>query len=140
MRKWLSSWQLWYASSPGNGLDRLREGRPLDAAVHEIWARKSSPGPWLLEVLIDESQGDDWSYRRDSRVRLPVSQIGESKDDIPLLSPEIVLLYKSKAPRERDDQDLANMLPSLAESRRAWLRKAISTAHPTSPWVVKLNA
>ena len=47
------------------------------------------------------------------------------RDGIPFLAPEIVLLYKSKAPRPTDEADVRMALPALTTEQREWLRLAI---------------
>jgi alpha-D-ribose 1-methylphosphonate 5-triphosphate synthase subunit PhnH len=45
-----------------------------------------------------------------------------------------VLLYKSKAPRPKDEADLALALPRLDNEARVWLAEAIARFEPASPW------
>jgi hypothetical protein len=48
----------------------------------------------------------------------------------PFLAPEIVLLYKSKAPRPTDEADFRVALPALTTEQRDWLRLAIAEMRP----------
>ena len=57
---------------------------------------------------------------------------------IPVLAPEIVLLYKAKAPRPKDETDFRNALAAMSPNARRWLRRALETAHPGHPWVAAL--
>jgi hypothetical protein len=59
---------------------------------------------------------------------------------IPVLAPEIVLLYKAQLPREHDEADLRAALPKLALDRRRWLTHAVRVAHPHSPFLPILEA
>jgi len=79
-------------------------GERLELPLHNLWARRTE-GPWELELLLMESNGHEWRFRRDERVTLPLAQVGMERDGIPHLAPEIPLLYKAKEPRPSDEAD-----------------------------------
>jgi hypothetical protein len=122
----------------------------VDAAppVHELHARRYSGAGvdpsalGQLEVLLNETEGGLWVYRRDGRITLPLMQLGGvSAEGIPYLAPEVVLLYKagsSAGLRPVDEQDFAAALPQLTIAQRNWLRAALDTAHPGHPWAQRL--
>jgi hypothetical protein len=55
-----------------------------------------------------------------------------------VIAPDIVLLFKAKAPREQDVADLVMMRAFLRRTQVSWLRSAIGTAHPRSPFLERL--
>ena len=115
-----------------------REGEELEPPIHEIHAR--SPGGEILEILLNEAAGDLWRFRRNLDVARPLLELGlRSADGIPFLAPEVVLLYKAKAPRPCDEQDLAAVLPRLDIGRRGWLLRALEACHPGHPWIARLR-
>ncbi len=70
---------------------------PLDPAVHDVWCRPHKTAPWALQLMIADTDGEEWLFRRDRRIRRPLAGIGRhSADGIPYLAPEIQLLYKSR--------------------------------------------
>jgi hypothetical protein len=71
-------------------------------------------------------------------VTRPLAEPG-TQAGVPVLQPEIALLYKRQRPRRRDTRDLAVALPRLDPRARAWLAAAIATAHPDSPWLARLQ-
>ncbi len=104
-------------------------------AHRQTWAREPG-GPWRLDIIREHWDGDDWLYRRDDRIRRPAaSTLAETSDAIPFLQPDIVLLFKAKAPRAKDDADLAAVLPHLDAERRRWLVDALLLVHPGHPWI-----
>ena len=106
---------------------------------HQTWVREPATGRWLLDVFREPSDGDTWIYRRDDRIRLPYSDVIERTDDgIPYARPEIVLLFKAKRVRPKDEADLAAVLPSLEPTRRRWLAEALDLVHPEHPWLERL--
>jgi hypothetical protein len=112
----------------------------LRAPVHEVHASPPTGGP-ALELLLNERDGDDWVYRRDPRVRRPLSRaMQRGPSGVPLLAPEVVLLYKSKAPRAADEHDLAVARGLLDAESRAWLRGALALTAPGHGWTERLAA
>jgi hypothetical protein len=129
-------WSFAVAVPPaGGGMVRPWEnGERLNSPVHEVHAERATGE--RTEFLLQEASGDQWVYRRDARIRMPLSEIGgPSEHDIPAFAPEIALLYKAKATSARDLADLIAGLPALTSDRLTWLRGAIELAHPGSPFL-----
>lgn len=102
---------------------------------HQTWARERATGAWRFDVFREPRDGDTWICRRDARIRRPYAQLIErDRDGIPYLAPEIVLLFKAKAARDKDHSDLRAALPLLGADRRAWLCDALDLVHPGHAW------
>ena len=114
-------------------------GDRLELPLHGLWGRADAAGPWEIEFLLMESDGERWLFRRDPRTTLPLADAGLRREGVPYLVPEIPLLYKSKEPRDRDETDFAAVLPQLTPDRRAWLRAAIASQDPSHPWLAALD-
>jgi len=111
----------------------------LHPPIHELHTKPPQGDMEHLEILLDRSAGDDWVYRRDERVRLPLKRaIRFNSAGIPYLAPEIVLLYKSKNPRERDEADFTATAPKLDAVARTWLADALALVSPDHPWLERL--
>ena len=137
IRRHLAGWEF-DKVVPGVGAPRRqpwREGERLEPPIHELHARRPEGEPRELEILLNESDGDDWRFRRDLRVSRPLSEKGLSVAGVPVLAPEIVLLYKAKAPRPRDERDFRNASQRLSPEQRRWLRAALDTVHPGHTWI-----
>ncbi len=137
MQVFLHSWELHCADPPGH-LRPWRTGEVLAEPIHDVWARSHASGPWRFQLLLNPADGDEWVYRRDPRIRLPVDEIVWRRDGIPYLVPEIQLLFKSKTTRPRDEQDFADAVPSLDSRQREWLAEAISLTSSDHPWLRRL--
>jgi hypothetical protein len=138
VRAALPGWH--FEAAVGGTLVPWAPGVRLDLPVHEVHARPpaGAPGP-ALEFLLNERVGADWVYRRDPGVRLPLARaIREAPGGVRVLAPEVVLLYKSKAPRATDEQDFRAARPLLDAEGRAWLRAALQRAAPGHPWAAAL--
>ncbi len=112
----------------------------LELPVHEVHAQPcEGVAGRPLELLLNEREGADWVYRRDPAVRLPlVRALREVQGGVRVLAPEVVLLYKSKAPRPVDEADFRSARPLLDAEARTWLRAALLRGAPGHPWVTAL--
>ena len=112
------------------------DGEDLDPRIHDIWCRPGPGEPWRVQLMVADSDGDDWLYRRDPRLRRSVSSIGCWSDDgLPYIAPEIQLLYKAKRPtRDKDERDFIRVAAHLGPARRQWLRAALALVQPGHPW------
>jgi hypothetical protein len=136
MRRHLAGWT--FEKVVSGVREPWREGERLEPPIHEIHA--SSPGGESLEILLNEAAGDVWRFRRNPAVTRPLSEVGlRAKDGVLFLAPEIVLLYKAKVRRTRDERDFEGVLPAMDGGRRAWLAGAIAASHPAHPWIARLR-
>lgn len=94
----------------------------------------------LLEVLVAEVRGGDLIYRRDERVRMPLSDYARlAPGGIPYGAPAWELLFKSRASRQKDERDLLRVLPRLSARERWWFAGALSTTSPGHPWLTVIG-
>jgi hypothetical protein len=117
---------------------------PLDSAAFDVmtqtWVRAPGHGVYRLDIFREPHDGDTWICRRDESIRLPYDQIiVTSPAGIPYLVPEIVLLFKAKQIRPKDQADFSGVLPLLTPARRAWLAAALARVHPGHPWISELR-
>ena len=111
------------------------------AATHQTWFRDRATGTWRLDVFREPSDGDTWICRRDDRLRMPYAKLIEhTAQGIPYGRPEVVLLYKAKHTRAKDDADFAATLPRLDRARRGWLADALERVHPSHRWLGDLTS
>lgn len=52
--------------------------------------------------------------------------------------PEIVLVYKVRLRRPKDEPDFDATLPLLSAERRAWLRDTLARTAPGHHWITRL--
>jgi len=133
-------WELYYAT-PDHRLLPYRSDRWLELPLHGVWVRPASDSPWLCEFLLNEHEGQQWVYRRNPAVRKPLAEVGvmSSAGGVPILVPEIVLLYKAHDLTEKDEADFRSALPHLTPSRKAWLLEALDETTPDHPWARRMR-
>ena len=132
----------WDVQIAHNGeLIPLRPGEAITKPEHhELWARETPDGPWRLELLLEESEGSRWSYRRNDRVGLNVADLGRRDAyGIQFIRPEVMLLYKSKSPRPVDETDFLYALPRLDVAQRGWLAGALFMVDAKHRWLERLK-
>jgi hypothetical protein len=77
-------------------------------------------------------------YRRDHRIRRPLNEAFFVACGIPSLAPELVLLFKSKAPASKDDGDFEAVRRHLSNEQRSWLAQTLEVVAPDHRWTVML--
>jgi len=113
------------------------DGERLDPPVHEVQAASETGA--RIEFLFNESSGARWRFRRNPAIRRRLDRIGiRTPAGIPFLVPEIVLLFKAKAPTAKDRHDFDLVQPRLMAEPRRWLKDALETCHPGHPWIARL--
>lgn len=114
----------------------------LDLPVHIIWCRNLHASPDFTEFLLDDAVDGYFIYRRDRSITFPAEKmILRSLAGVPILAPEIALLYKSGKPEEDPStvSDFENVLPSLSLPSRHWLAAALRKINPEHIWLKKLE-
>jgi hypothetical protein len=84
----------------------------LAGESHQTWAYERTARVWRFDVFREPHDGDTWICRRNTSIRLPYPEVYEvSADGIPYLKPEICLLFKAKAVRDKDRADFMQRCP-----------------------------
>ena len=109
------------------------------AAHRQTWIRDPTSERWRLDVVREPWEGDVWIYRPDPRIRLQAPQlVSFTPDGIPFARPEVVLLFKARQARAKDEADFRELLPLLDDERRRWLAGALELTEPGHRWLADL--
>ena len=125
----------------GVGTGRIWENAAPEvlAATHQTWLRDPATGDYLLDVFREPHDGDTWICRRDETIRFPYRDIiHHTQDGIPYLAPELVLLFKAKHARPKDQADFDGTVPHLTSPQRETLAELLAHVHPGHPWLADL--
>jgi hypothetical protein len=91
------------------------------------------------QFFLNDAEGGIWSCRRDARVTLAVRQLAAlTPSGIPIVAPEVQLLYKARHTGDKDEHDFRLVSGSLRGTRRTWLREALELIHPGHRWLEEL--
>jgi len=139
VRSCLQAWDVHAVDPPGT-LRPWPIGEVLPPSVHDIWCRRKPSAPWSFQLMVDDVDGNEWLFRRDNRIRRPVTTLfgRASRPGLPVLAPEVQLLYKSGSLREKDADDFDSTLPHMAVDERNWLRDALLATSPDHDWIARL--
>jgi hypothetical protein len=133
VREWLDGFHLWEAHQ---GLRPLLPGEQLRDGREQLWVRRDSYSPWLMDVLLTPRDGAEWLCKRDHRVRLPLGEVARpGPDGVPYQRPEVTLLLKAKHAREKDVGDLDAVWPRLDPGARVWFRESLALVEPGHVWL-----
>jgi len=111
----------------------------LTLPVHEIHARASHDPALAMEILLNERDEHQWLFRRNQTIRMPLERaIVRSDSGMPVLCPAIVLLFKAKLRRAKDEMDFEAARPALDRDNRVWLAAALRACHPGHAWLDRL--
>jgi hypothetical protein len=140
VQQWLAGWQLFAADPPGT-LRPWQASEWLPIGIHDIWGYPGGATAWQLQIMLLESEGDEWVSRRHPALRGPRDALLVAYHGLPCLRIEVQLCYKAKGLRPKDEQDFAACLPHLDAEARSWLASALALLHPDGhPWRERLAA
>jgi len=136
LHRHLPGWLLYAADGD---VTLWKEGTSFPDNVHDIWCRR--PGHrWEFQLMVVEFNDREWMFRRDDRIRGPRDSMIEWADGLPILAPEIQILYKSKLPnRPKDKRDFRHVLPHLTTGKRQWLAACLILLYGEHPWLPMLD-
>jgi Aminoglycoside-2''-adenylyltransferase len=124
---------LWSAGS--GGLRPVDDEFPEPAAdADQIWLRAHALSPWRADVLLNPDDHGRWVSRRDPSFTAPLQEVTWQRDGVRYLRPEIVLAFKAKHARSKDERDFAVTLPLLDDSARNWLADYLARMEPDHRW------
>jgi hypothetical protein len=111
----------------------------LELPIHEIHCFKETAEPQSLEVLLNETDGDKWLFRRNKKVTKPLSEFYLTSNlGMKFLRPEVALLYKSKNPQLKDEHDFKAVVEYLDIESKQWLKNALTVCYSEHHWLQRL--
>ncbi|GAB3755468.1 nucleotidyltransferase domain-containing protein [Microlunatus parietis] len=128
-------WDLWNVA--GGDMRPLTDRTPdvFDDAS-QIWVRENGDAPWVLDVPMTPGHGEQWTNKFIPGHTAPLEAVTWIADDkIRYLNPEIVLLFKARKRRRKDDRDFEVTWPLLGQEKQDWLREMIRGFDADHPWI-----
>jgi len=140
VQSYLSSWDLHKSQQPGLKPWPIGEfqARPVD----DIWCRPTEDSPWQLQLMLLDTDGDQWVFKRDPTIHRSLRSIGRrTAAGVFYLVPEIQLLYKAKPETlEKDEADFQVALPLMEEAASVWLLECLEKRFPDGhAWIEQLK-
>jgi hypothetical protein len=117
----------------------LGPGEAPRRRTHQTWVMCPAINGWRMDIFREPGDVDTWVYRRTGELSAPRPwACGRGAGGVPFVAPQIVLLFKAKAARVKDEADFALVTPRLSPEARDWLAAALAVIHPGHPWIDRL--
>lgn len=134
LQNYLDGWVL--KKADGGVLSDWSKDEFLELPTHAIHCSGETGELRFLEVLLNETNGKEWTFRRNENVTKPLSKLHlMTNSGVRFLCPEVVLLYKSKNPRFKDERDFQATVKHLDAEAKEWLRNALSVCYSEHQWL-----
>ena len=105
------------------------------------FSEAARPDGYDIEIVVGLADGEDWLFHRGRKLRRRLAAMTHLRDGIPYLGPEIVLLFKARDGRDKDDADFADLLPLLTIEQKQWLAPRLAPpGRPDHRWLAALTS
>jgi hypothetical protein len=129
LQQWLNEWHLFAADPPGE-LREWETGEYLPIGINDIWGHAQNNQCWQIQLMLMEVTGDTWYSRRNDSVRGHRNDLIVQYAGVPCIRVEVLLLFKSKNIRPKDDVDFHACLPKMTARSKQWLSKTLGVLYP----------
>jgi hypothetical protein len=126
------SWNLSCIDPPGSG---WRPWQVDQQIVSPSFQLKASDRATEFDVFLESVVDEVWIFRRDPRVRQPLANmLSVSMSGIPVVSPEIQLLYMAKSVEPKNQHDFEVVRPRLRDDAAKRLNVMLGVVDPRHRW------
>lgn len=144
------AWKLSRYVGDSGALQTMAVSQHLELPDRGVHAEPPTGDLPEIDILLSETNDGHWWYHADPRITHPLRTIGfSSRLGLPILAPEIVLLFKARhlyqqdddslRHRQADEGDFREIHGALTAEQRAWLGWAIRLLYPNHPWLGQLT-
>ena len=124
---------------PGCGLVSFLPGTDDTNYCYEFYHRGIIELNYL-ELLFNTTQDGWFMFPSQHGIKRELPKAILSRDGLPYLAPELVLLFKSNRLDQSSCQaDFQACLPQLSDEQRQWLRHSLQLLYPEGPAGLKLS-
>lgn len=108
------------------------------AGSDQAWIRAHALAPWRADFVLNPDREGLWVNRRDPDMAADLAEVTWTRDGVRYLNPEIVLAFKARLSRPKDEHDFAAILPMLDREQRAFLADYLTRREPEHAWRLQL--
>ncbi|HLI67644.1 MAG TPA: hypothetical protein VKU90_14870 [Caulobacteraceae bacterium] len=127
-----------YDNDDGQVIARAPGDAPR-SGTRQTWVADPAASAWRMDIFRDPGDARTWIYYRTGELSAPRPwATGRTAAGISYLAPAIVLLFKAKWRRDKDEADFASVAPRLSPGARDWLAAALGVIHPGHAWIERL--
>ena len=125
-------WELYCLDPPGSGW-RPWNGVTIKPPAFQLQARSPTTE---FDIFTETADQMVWRFRRDERITRPVSEVTmHGASGIPIVRPEVQLLYMAKAMEAKNIHDFEIARPRLGRDAACWLADALTITLPDHHWI-----
>jgi hypothetical protein len=129
-------WELFALDPPDSGW-RPWTGEPIEMPAFQLQARSSFGEFDIFTETVDDAA---WHFRRDGRISMASDEVlVASVSGIPIVRPEVQLLYIAKSTEPKNELDFLRARPHLPDHAAMWLKGALEIALPGHRWLETLR-
>ena len=129
LQTWLQEWSIYAADPPGE-LREWEGGEYLPPGINDVWGHRKNLQYWQIQFMFMEVTGDTWYSKRSNLVRGLRNDHIVRYGGVPCVRVEVLLLFKSKNRRPKDNADLQACLPKITPSSKQWLSMNLQRLYP----------
>ena len=128
-------WELRCLDPPGGEWQPWKRTNRIELPSFQLEARS----PALeFDIFLESTVDDVWLFRRDHRVRRALVELTAMRSGIPVVRPEVQLLYMAKSEEPKNEHDFTVASPTLDDASRTWLRRALTIVDSQHQWLPRL--
>ena len=125
-------WELSCLDPPGSTWRRWPREHSIAAPAFQVQAAGDGV---TFDLFLESVVDDEWVFRRDGRIRRPLRDVTTvTESGLPVVVPEVQLLYMAKSDDAKNQLDFTNACTHLDQASATWLAHALAVAHPSHPW------
>ena len=129
-----------FFEAKAGSLRRTDAAAPMADDVWQWWGADRTAQCWRVDMMGERGTRDLWSYKRDPSLVVPRSDaVRTDRYGIRYLAPALVLLFKAKHQRPKDEADFDAVVNQLGERDRRNLRGWLRHLHADHPWIARLS-
>jgi len=91
-----------------------------------------------FDLFLESSIEGMWVFRRDAHIRRSFESLAIVVEDIPIVVPEVQLLYMAKSEDPKNQHDFDMTRPRLDPRSSKWLRDTLGVTLPGHAWMSEL--
>lgn len=140
-RRLRDNWELGCIDPLGSGWRVWRADDRIEPPAFQLNARaRSREGPPMeFDIFLESTVDATWIFRREPRVQRPLDDVvTTSETGLPVVKPEVQLLYMSTSHASKNELDFERARPHLSDEASTWLRHALTATRPGHRWLDRL--